>query len=621
MYRKEYIYNTGKRRYRWYKACLLGMLCLALAGIGGLVVNVPAAHADGVPGGNISDPVVHAVDVAKPAVVRIITVVVGQLTVSFSNGQNVTFPLTPQDGANGYPLALSGTGAFISAHGDILTADHVVNPPKSDLDSFLQQTAAPDIANYINQKLNPAQPATADGVTQELAGGQLQSSSQYQQPQSRVYLSTDFTGPLTAPDFQSIPASQFADVDQIEQQSLTSQEDVAIIHVSNMNNMPMLQLGNSSSVQEQDQLTIIGFPGNGDVGNSATDLLTSSINQVLVSSIKTTDAGAPVIQVGGNVEQGDSGGPALDSNGQVVGIVSFGVADTSGSTSFLQASNSAKTLITAAGINTTPSPFQKAWNQAFNDYSSQSAGHWHKAAQEFQQIATQFPSFASVTQFEQYAAQQAKTEKVTSPGAGGVLSASSSSTFYIIIGVVALLIIVLGCGWIIASRRKPAVAVAAPTFPGQNPNYGTFPGGFNSGIYQGQPGQSFPGQPGQNMGGQQSAYQQQPFYPQAQASGARSGYQPMPPPMSPSQQAFQPPQQPYSVPRVSNVDAFGAPGVPSTPQPEIFAPGFVQGAQPMTPASQWQTWPCGHTNRYDALFCGICGEPATPPSSIRRYEQ
>src|SRR5579885_3562436 len=117
--------------------------------------------------------------------------------------------------------------------------------------------------------------------------------------------------------------------------------------------------------------------------NNISQLLTSSINQIFVSSIKTTDTGAPVLQVSGNVEHGDSGGPALNSSGQIVGIVSFGTG-TDGSTSFLQAS--AAMLLQQAGVDTTPGPFEKAWVQAFNDYASTTAGHWHKAQQEFQQI-------------------------------------------------------------------------------------------------------------------------------------------------------------------------------------------------------------------------------------------
>ncbi len=311
------MYKSDKWRHKLYKVYLSGIVCLVLVSIGIMVGGTSAVYADGVPGGNISDPGVRAVDIAKPAVVRIITQVVGQLTVNFSNGQNVTFPLTPQNGLNGYPLDASGTGAFISAHGDLLTADHVVHPVQDDrtaLDQVLDQEASPDVANYINQHLNPSQPATPDQVTQELISGQLQSTSQYQQPQSAVYLSTDFSGPLSVTNFDDIPTSQFALVDQIKKFSSFNNQDIAVIHVNGMDNMPMLQLGDSSAVQEQDTLTIIGFPGNGDVaGTSATDLLSSSINQVLVSSIKTTNTGSQVIQVGGNVEQGDSGGPALDS--------------------------------------------------------------------------------------------------------------------------------------------------------------------------------------------------------------------------------------------------------------------------------------------------------------------
>src|SRR5437016_9048079 len=118
-------YTSAKR---WYQLLtvftMVGIVCLTLLGAVG---NSPKAYADGIPGGNVADPVVRAVDIAKPAVVRIITTIPGHLTVHFSNGQNVTFP---QNASGGYPLQLSGSGTFISAHGDILTADHVVNPPK-----------------------------------------------------------------------------------------------------------------------------------------------------------------------------------------------------------------------------------------------------------------------------------------------------------------------------------------------------------------------------------------------------------------------------------------------------------------------------------------------------------
>jgi S1-C subfamily serine protease len=627
MYREKHNYRSDTWRHRFSRIILSGMVCLALLSMITVVSGVPAAYAAG-PGGNVSDPVVRAVDIAKPAVVRIITQVVGQLTVNFSSGRSVTFPQAPQQGFNGYPLDFSGTGAFISAHGDILTADHVVNPVQDDrtaLDQALQQAASQDVANYINQNLKPAQQATPDQVTQQLNSGQLPSNSQYDQPKSRVYLSVEFTGPLNAPDFQSIPASQYANVDQIKQHSPFDALDTAIIHVSGMDNMPMLQLDDSSAVQQQDQLTIIGFPGNGDVSTAPTDFLTPSINVIYVSAMKTFN-GSPVIQVGGNVEQGDSGGPALDSHGKVVGIVSFGSVATQGSTSFLRASNSAKQLIQSAGIDTTPSALQQSWSKAFNDYAATTPGHWHKAAQEFQQIVNQYPTFQAVGPFLQYAKQQAATEpqtqgtNPTSPGVPATSNSGGLNPLYIVIGGGAVLIILLLGGLAVSRRRKPALAAPAmmggyttpsapgyPQAPGQS--YGAPP--VTPGVSQPQPRQNVstvipqtPVHPGQ------SAYQQPGGY------GSRANYQSQP---AASQQGYRPQPSP-----ASGMAAFGAPSapnVPGTPQPTSAAPDATLVARPNTPSSQWRTWPCGHTNRFDARFCGTCGEPAPPVPIVRRVEQ
>src|SRR5204863_1360496 len=174
-----------------------------------------------------------------------------------------------------------------------------------------------------------------------------------------VYLSTDYAGPLSTSS-TAAPPEIHATVDTIKKESAPDQKDVAIIHAP-FTDTPSVQLGDSANVQQQDELTIIGFPGNADVNqNSLNDVLTLSINKIIVSAIKTTASGAKVIQVGGNVEHGDSGGPALDSNGNVVGVVSFGLnsPNSPGSTSFLQSSNSAQELITSLNLDTTPGAFQ-----------------------------------------------------------------------------------------------------------------------------------------------------------------------------------------------------------------------------------------------------------------------
>lgn len=592
MFTKMPEYTSARRRFQLSRfIVLVGLVCLALLGI---AAKSPAAYADGIPGGNVSDPVVRAVDIAKPAVVRIITFLNGQLTVHFSANQNATFP----QGSAGYPIGLSGSGTFITAGGDILTADHVVNPPHQDLDQFLQQQAAQDVANYMNTVLKVTPQVSADQVTAQLASGKLPSDTQYSTPQSRVYLSTDYTGPLSVTDIQNVPANLYAPVDRIEKQSSFTDRDVAIIHVSNMNDMAMIQLGDSSSVQQLDELTIIGFPGNGDIaGNSATDLLSLSVNKVIVSSsIKTTNTGAPVIQVGGNVEHGDSGGPALDNHGAIVGIVSFGSTSGQGSTSFLQASNSARTLVQSLGLNTTPGAFQKAWNQAFTDYASNTPGHWHKAQIEFEKIAASYPLFKAVKPYQDYATAQAKIEKVplTQPQPSSTASPATNvlTNPLTLIGIGIMIVAVLLLFGVIVLRRRRVKQSPVKTIPASSFNT---PPPVAPPVNQGRPINPSQSAYGQQVNDALTAFGAPP------AQAPRSTWPGQPPAQSqPGQWRPFPPQ---SMPSQSPAVSTNGPTVPST----------LSGAL--------VHWPCGHMNRPVARYCSVCGEPAPPTSPARKFEQ
>ena len=542
--------------YRSWIAVTIALL-LSLAWGGGR-----AAHAENRPGGNVADPVIRAVDIAQPAVVRIFTNIDSHLIVHFPQGGDVTFP---QDNTKAYTLGFSGTGTFISAKGDILTADHVVNPPKDQtLNQYLNQMAMQDVAQYINQdpkKVGLSQ-TTPDQVLQQLNSGQLKSTTSYNQPASEVFLSTAYTGPQSVSDINQVPPQLRSNVDSIKAQSAVNQKDLAIVHANFSFDTPSVQLGDSSNVQTQDQLTIIGFPGNGDVSQKPTDLLTSSVNDIKVSSIKSTDNGAPVIQVGGNVEHGDSGGPALDSQGQIVGVVSFGLSPTNaqdqgGGTSFLQASNSARDLVSSIQLDTTPGQFQKLWTNAFNEYASTSPGHWHRAQQGFEQIAASYPQFNAVQPYLNYSKIQAQQESAgtqptpTGSGQKGKTSATPSLTsipaLALTIAVIAALVLLSVAFMAVTLRRRKKKDKKTP-----------------------------------------------PATPAPAASDTSA----------------------TGTPASNNT----TPSATSTPTAQTAAPAStnIQAGTPIQGTMPLRIWPCGHRNRVGARFCSVCGEPAPEAPTTTR---
>lgn len=527
---------------------LCGILCILLMVSRGDGKNAYAATR-----GVGNDPVKIAVDKAKPAVVRILTTVSGHLLVHFPTG-DVLFPRTGGE----YTMEFSGSGAFISAHGDILTADHVVRPPGQ---AFAQGADA-DITTYANQHNIYGTQVTVDQIDMALQNGQLGTNDQYSSTSSEVYLSTDYTGPQSVPTLRAVPPTLHKIIDRIETESNVNQKDVAIVHVP-FTDTPSISLGDSSQVQVQDALTIIGFPGNGDVSNSPTNLLTPSVNMVMVSALKTTDNGASVIQVGGNVEHGDSGGPAIDSQGNVVGVVSFVISDGSvGATSFLQASTSALALVQTLHLDTTSGPFEQEWSQALTDYNATTIGHWHKAAQELTRIATAYPLFQGITPYLTTAQGQARTEPVpqAAPKHSGSTSSSSWLTFplgvWVAILLVLLLLVVILLSSIFVIRDKRRISMPSRSHPHARQVLAS----------------SLP---------HTSSTEQKPAFASTKESDKLLGFTPA-----------RVPQPPLVLPSVTQI--------------------VSQSPLPAAPTEERRRWPCEHFNRPKARYCHMCGKPASP---------
>ncbi len=109
-------------------------------------------------------------------------------------------------------------------------------------------------------------------------------------------------------------------------------DDVALLRIER-NDLPVLPLGDSDAVHVQDPIWVIGYPA---VASTSDDLiggwlsqetdLEATVNSGSITSIKRNVANLPVFQTEVPLYPGNSGGPALDRTGAVIGIATWGHA-------------------------------------------------------------------------------------------------------------------------------------------------------------------------------------------------------------------------------------------------------------------------------------------------------
>ncbi|MBF6591476.1 MAG: trypsin-like peptidase domain-containing protein, partial [Ktedonobacterales bacterium] len=319
------IHADRQPRARWRRLAVAGVALLALTTLFALT-----AHAASGPGGDLRNPVILNAQIARPAVVRIF--VTYDIEIDAPLCGSLVGRYSGQSGG-------TGSGAFISSHGDILTAGHVVSDPIGDVTSAASLIAA-DLQKSCRKTLTP------DEVVGLYVANPNQFTLKYSNQINSVYLSTAYVGLYSVASISAVTAYPFT----VSGISPEDQNDVAIIHI-NLNDSPTLPLGDSANVSPTDTVTEIGFPGNGDLrslddlaGQKPNNFFTDSVNFLTVSAVKTNDNGGALLQVGGNVEHGDSGGPVLNAAGEIVGVVSFSRSETA-DTHFMQASSSVRPLL------------------------------------------------------------------------------------------------------------------------------------------------------------------------------------------------------------------------------------------------------------------------------------
>lgn len=160
-------------------------------------------------------------------------------------------------------------------------------------------------------------------------------------------------------------------------------KDIAVIKVEGRN-MPTVKLGDSDKIRTGERIFVAGFPGDADLGSWGSKQSSQEWSWALgsISSDKKVSAqGAPLIQVNAEgVKPGNSGGPVFNTDGQVIGLLTFG---TPGGPHWAMASRTALEFVRKAGITNDQSITDKAYKEGLEFYWQ---GYYSKALTKFEEV-------------------------------------------------------------------------------------------------------------------------------------------------------------------------------------------------------------------------------------------
>jgi serine protease Do len=164
--------------------------------------------------------------------------------------------------------------------------------------------------------------------------------------------------------------------------------------------LPTLKIAQDELPKVGEQLFVYGFPG--PVTNNNYVATESAIEPTLttgiVSALKKSVAGWPLIQMDANINKGSSGGPVCDEKGEVVGLTTFGSIENSGGLAaglnFAIPVSILEEYLDSAGVIAAPSETSKLFGDAVVFYDREYYRDALKKFMEVGEVNKHFPGLA-----------------------------------------------------------------------------------------------------------------------------------------------------------------------------------------------------------------------------------
>jgi hypothetical protein len=240
-------------------------------------------------------------------------------------------------------------------------------------------------------------------------------------------------------------------------------KDVAIVKID-ASNLPTVRFGDSDAAHIQEPMTVIGYPAAAGQLNMVS--LESSFNPTVtnghISAIKTDFKGSRVIQSDAVINHGNSGGPAFNDAGEVIGIATYAPAGVTGFNFFVPI-NTAIEFVNQVGAKPDTGLFNKLWATALETYDS---GKCQSAKGKLQSVLNIMPDLPDALSLMQ-ASEKCSAEE-------GVIGRAMEGSTWMLYSAVGL--VILFTALLLLKRKSPTpqsaspVVVSGPRLAGTRPD-------------------------------------------------------------------------------------------------------------------------------------------------------
>lgn len=289
------------------------------------------------------------------------------VTVSITDAQ-----LFPQVAGQTHEYCTAGTGSgfYVNNSGELITNAHVANPNPTDLvvSGFFEDDS--EFSNKLYEDILDILFATAPEnltydqfssyvlymVANVFVQGPEQGVLTLSEPKIENYLLSEAGIQVNRDNYQLINASEHTKVelkaandlesvfeyivnsvnDEQAEYQITVADLALLSGADSPDNKVVIDLANEAQLNVGSEIFVVGFPGAADnstlFGDSASNI--STITQGSVSAIKPNASQQfNLVQIDASTSHGNSGGPILNSEGELVAVLTYGATE-SGSADF-----------------------------------------------------------------------------------------------------------------------------------------------------------------------------------------------------------------------------------------------------------------------------------------------